>query len=110
MTMFENIENGALVNEWGLKELFPHTLFPAVITDVHAAQVGYRVVPEQPFAPQQLDPLTARRAAYATESDHLKVEAEYDALLSGTDPDYAAWIAAVTAIKERYPLETSSDE
>ncbi|UVL53931.1 hypothetical protein [Pseudomonas sp. B21-035] len=48
--------------------------------------------------------LASRRAAYAAESDRLKFEAEYDALAAGTEPDYSAWIAAVAAIKERYPL------
>lgn len=48
--------------------------------------------------------LASRRAAYTAESDRLKFEAEYDALAAGTEPDYSAWIAAVAAIKERYPL------
>lgn len=48
--------------------------------------------------------LASRRVAYATESDRLKFEAEYDALAAGTEPDYSAWTAAVVAIKERYPL------
>lgn len=45
-----------------------------------------------------------RRAAYVAESDPIKNEADYDALVSGTAPDYTAWIAAVEAIKARYPL------
>lgn len=45
-----------------------------------------------------------RRGAYVAESDPLKNEADYDALVSGAAPDYAAWIAAVEAIKARYPL------
>lgn len=74
-------------------------------------------VPEEP-EPQpepepEPEPLTEekvqsmRRAAYSMESDHMKVEAEYDAILAGTEPDYAAWLAKVAEIKERYPLPES---
>ncbi|HGE2082864.1 TPA: hypothetical protein ACUUA8_000326 [Pseudomonas aeruginosa] len=45
-----------------------------------------------------------RRQAYRTESDPLRLEAEFDAIAAGTEPDLAAWVAAVQAIKERYPL------
>ncbi|HBO4504652.1 TPA: hypothetical protein L4U42_003100 [Pseudomonas aeruginosa] len=45
-----------------------------------------------------------RRQAYRTESDPLRLEAEYDAIAAGTEPDLSAWVAAVRAIKERYPL------
>lgn len=45
-----------------------------------------------------------RRAACAVESDPLKNEVEYDAMINDTEPDCAAWLAAVAAIKERYPL------
>ena len=45
-----------------------------------------------------------RRAAYAAESDPLRNEADYDALVNGTAPDYTTWRAAVEAIKARYPL------
>ncbi|ARN34707.1 TPA: hypothetical protein ACRNYL_006187 [Pseudomonas aeruginosa] len=45
-----------------------------------------------------------RRQAYQDEADPLRLEAEYDAIAAGTEPDLAAWVAAVRAIKERYPL------
>lgn len=45
-----------------------------------------------------------RRAAYVAESDPLRNEADYDAVVNGTEPDYTAWLAAVAAIKARYPL------
>ncbi|HBP6359267.1 hypothetical protein [Pseudomonas aeruginosa] len=45
-----------------------------------------------------------RRQAYRTESDPLRLEAEFDAIAAGTEPDLAAWVAAVQAIKARYPL------
>ncbi|NVZ91305.1 hypothetical protein HX813_24025 [Pseudomonas yamanorum] len=45
-----------------------------------------------------------RRAAYLAESDPLKLEADYDALSQGLEPDYTAWLASVAAIKARYPL------
>lgn len=45
-----------------------------------------------------------RLAAYRLESDPLKIEADYDAQISGAVPDYSAWIAKVHEIKARYPL------
>jgi hypothetical protein len=48
--------------------------------------------------------LASRRAAYLSESDPLRLEADYDALSQGREPDYAAWLASVAAIKARYPL------
>ena len=44
-----------------------------------------------------------RRAAYISESDCLKIEAEYDALASGATPDFTAWSNKVAEIKSRYP-------
>lgn len=55
-----------------------------------------------PPTPEQIQEF--RRRAYSAESDPLKNEAEYDALVNGTEPDYTAWMAAVEAIKARYPL------
>jgi len=53
----------------------------------------------------QLDSvLSLRRAAYLAESDPLRMEADYDALSQGLEPDYRAWFASVAAIKERIPL------
>lgn len=61
-----------------------------------------------PYVPPYVDPLIEiyanRLAAYKTESDPLKIEAEYDALINNTDPDYTAWIEKVQEIKERYPI------
>lgn len=45
-----------------------------------------------------------RLAAYRSESDPLKIEADYDAQVNGTPPDYTAWVAKVQEIKARYPL------
>ncbi|EJL5746029.1 hypothetical protein PI451_005188 [Pseudomonas aeruginosa] len=45
-----------------------------------------------------------RRQAYRDEADLLRLEAEFDAIAAGTEPDLAAWVAAVQAIKARYPL------
>ncbi|RPU61817.1 hypothetical protein IPC884_25585 [Pseudomonas aeruginosa] len=33
-----------------------------------------------------------------------QVEAEFDAIKAGVEPDYSAWIAKVEEIKARYPL------
>lgn len=45
-----------------------------------------------------------RQSAYVAESDPLKIEAEYDAIVEGTDPDYAKWLSKVTEIKARFTL------
>lgn len=69
---------------------------------------GNWVTPEpEPLTLEQVHAL--RRAAYVAESDPLKTEAEYDALLAGTEPDYTAWRAAVAAIKACYPLPEASE-
>lgn len=60
--------------------------------------------PEDQQAEQREAIRALRRQAYRTESDPLRLEAEYDAIAAGTEPDLAAWVAAVQAIKERYPL------
>ncbi|MBN0741778.1 hypothetical protein JTL98_32550 [Pseudomonas aeruginosa] len=48
-----------------------------------------------------------RRQAYRDEADQLRLEAEFDAIATGTAPDLSAWVEAVKAIKERYPLPQS---
>jgi hypothetical protein len=53
--------------------------------------------------------LNARRSAYLAESDPLRLEADYDALSQGLEPDYTAWLASVAAIKARYPLPVSAE-
>lgn len=69
---------------------------------------GYPFLADQPPPP----PLTLeqvhgqRQAAYAAESDPLKNEAEYDAIIAAAEPDYSAWLAKVAEIKARYPLPT----
>lgn len=45
-----------------------------------------------------------RRAAYLSESDPLRLEADYDGLSQGNAPDYTAWLASVADIKNRYPI------
>lgn len=45
-----------------------------------------------------------RRQAYRAEADPLRLEAEYDAIVAGTEPDLSKWVASVQAIKARYPL------
>lgn len=51
------------------------------------------------------DSIKAKRlSAYTKESDPLKNEAEYDAIVNGVQPDYTLWLAKVAEIKARYPL------
>lgn len=52
--------------------------------------------------------LSNRRAAYLSESDPLRLEADYDALSQGRAPDYTVWLASVAAIKARFPLPVSA--
>lgn len=64
----------------------------------------YLEAPAEPV-PDTLEQVHAKRqAAYAAESDPLKNEAEYDAIVAGESPDYTAWMAKVAEIKDRYPL------
>lgn len=76
---------------------------------------GMQIVPGDDGLPVLADqpgqvPLTLgltiaiRRAVYQREADPLKMEAEYDAIMSGTPPDYTAWLAKVAEVKERFPL------
>ncbi len=53
--------------------------------------------------------LASRRAAYLSESDPLRLEADYDALSQGLEPDYTAWLASVASIKARFPLPVDED-
>ena len=58
-----------------------------------------------PPAPKTAEEVLAlRMSAYREESDSLKNEAEFDALVAGADPDYTEWKAKVMEIKERFPL------
>jgi uncharacterized Zn finger protein len=40
-----------------------------------------------------------RASRYRTESDPIKIEAEYDAMFADVEPDYTRWIEAVKKIK-----------
>lgn len=78
-----------------------------LLLDGQFGEIAPYVEPEPvPLTVEQVQSL--RRAAYAAESDPLKNEADYDALINGTAPDYTAWVAAVADIKARYPLPVES--
>lgn len=53
--------------------------------------------------------LKARKSAYASESDPIRLEADYDAMSQGFTPDYTKWFASVSAIKARFPLPAGDD-
>lgn len=99
MKYFRDVETG-LVYAYeadGSQDAFiPGDLVPMTQPEIQAHLTPPRQTSEQI---QEL-----RRAAYVAESDPIKNEADYDALVNGTTPDYTAWIAAVEAIKARYPL------
>ena len=74
-----------------------------LLLDGQFGEIAPYVEPEPvPLTLEQIQDL--RRAAYVAESDPIKNEADYDALVNGTEPDYTAWMAAVEAIKARFPL------
>jgi len=56
----------------------------------------------EPMSAERIQAL--RQAAYRDESDPLKNEAEYDAMVAGTEVDYSVWMAKVAEIKLRYPM------
>jgi len=61
--------------------------------------------PPEPTAEEKRQAVLAQRSrAYRLESDPLRLEAEYDAVIAGTEPDYSAWLTKVAEIKVRYPL------
>lgn len=65
--------------------------------------------PKKPTAEQQREiTRTERLIAYRNESDPLKIEADYDAVINGGEPDYTRWAAKVAEIKQRYPLPVVS--
>jgi len=71
-----------------------------LLDDGQFGEIAPYVEPEPvPLTVEQVQSL--RRAAYVAESDPLRAEADYDALINGTEPDYTAWMAAVEAIKAR---------
>lgn len=79
-------------------EFIPDHLIPMTPKEVEAHL-------NPPLVPPTLEQIQKlRRAAYIAESDPIKNEADYDAILNGTEPDYTAWMTAVEAIKARYPL------
>lgn len=86
-------ENEQERQEWGAPELVEMT--PEEV-EVHLNP------PPVPLTLEQIREL--RRRAYIAESDPLRNAADYDALVNGTKPDYTEWLAAVAAIKARYPL------
>lgn len=50
--------------------------------------------------------INLRANAYKTESDPLKNEAEFDAIVADKQPDYKLWLAKVNEIKQKYPFST----
>lgn len=65
--------------------------------------------PEDPSPPTAEQTFALRRYAYSAESDPIKTEADYDAIVSGNKPDYSGWLAKVAEIKERYPLPADGE-
>lgn len=45
-----------------------------------------------------------RKAAYTSESDCLKLEADFEAIIKKTTPNYSLWVEKIFEIKSRYPF------
>jgi hypothetical protein len=99
------IETGDEITEPGYIDV---TDLPEVSTSAwYDVESGGFVEAPAPPAPEALtaEQITRRRrAAYVAESDPLKTEAEYDAMINDSEPDYSAWLTAVAEIKGRFPL------
>ena len=117
---YYNPESGGFIDSaaWGAQAL-PQSVIEISAAEYQALYAGVsmgekvtldngRPVLIEPPAPSYEQLLSnahaRRRAAYVAESDPIKNEADYDAQVNGTEPDYTAWMAAVEAIKTRYPL------
>lgn len=105
MKYYKHLESGEVFayeteaerEQWGAPEL----------VEMSPEEVEAHLNP--PIVPPTLEQIRElRRAAYVAESDPIKNEADYDALVNGTAPDYTAWMAAVEAIKARYPLPNAA--
>ncbi|MDK2347561.1 MULTISPECIES: hypothetical protein [Pseudomonas aeruginosa group] len=70
----------------------------ATLADIDVSRLSFH--PDDLFA----EAIKKRQDAYRLESDPLRLEAEYDALKAGSEPDYRAWVAKIDEIKARYPL------
>lgn len=117
MNIFYSASTGGFYDEAVNREIPKGALriSPELHRELLAGQAaGKVIVPDGKGLPVLADPpaevMTAdrvrdlRRAAYREESDHLKTEAEHDALASAGEPDYSAWLAKVAEIKARFPL------
>lgn len=61
-----------------------------------------RSPPQRPLTTEQV--MMQRRFAYVQETDPLKNEADYNALITGEPPDYTVWVEKVGEIRARYPF------
>ncbi|WP_426769566.1 hypothetical protein, partial [Pseudomonas aeruginosa] len=59
----------------------------AILADIDVSRLSFH--PDDLFAEAN----KKRQDAYRLESDPLRLEAEYDALKAGSEPDYRAWVA-----------------
>ena len=47
---------------------------------------------------------TLRQKAYKKDTDGLKLDADFNAIVNNTTPDYSVWVAAKQKIRNNYPL------
>lgn len=87
-------------------EALGRTIYAEAISGQHGDIAPY-VAPIVSLEERIAQVQSQRLAAYRAESDQLKLQADFDALQAGTQPDYLPWVAAVEAIKQRYPLPTA---
>lgn len=70
----------------------------AILADIDVSRLSFH--PDDLFAEANKN----ARTPTAWKAIPLRLEAEYDALKAGSEPDYRAWVAKIDEIKARYPL------
>jgi len=90
--------------EWQLAT--QHKLRIDPVTKVISEYVRPVVTEEEQYFVDLDSILSQRKSRYKLESDSLKNEAEYDAIIAALEPNYTLWLAKVALIKAELPLPT----
>jgi hypothetical protein len=99
-----NDNNDPLLVEYNVSDTFPEGDFSRMFYDKYSNSIIIKPFSAQEIYEIELSKcLAQRRQAYATESDPLKNEIEYDG------GDLAFWRGKVTDIKLRYPKPVMPD-
>jgi hypothetical protein len=88
---------------------FDHQILDDVYPDLLPVWIpeGTRCKHDEPLeltAEQQAESIKMlRQQAYKQQTDGLYLEALYDSIKSGKNPDFSAWVAKVDKVKTKYP-------